>query len=169
VATGRVSIDLGVGRRTQSLGPLDVGFDATADVVFDVIAGPYLEATPRAMADKLRVLERGTDFVLAEHRTPVRWGLSAITVETVRFSRPWRVDFRLARGPVPSVVERFELTEQDARTTLRYSGELETDLWRLGSWWGSVVARRWVAAVETSLSAIKAEAERRASKSGRAG
>jgi len=33
-------------------------------------------------------------------------------VETVRFTRPGRVDFRLVRGPVPHVVEAFVLTEQ---------------------------------------------------------
>src|SRR2546425_461639 len=49
VATGRVTVDLGLGRRRRSLGPLEIGFRAPADVVFDVIAGPYLHATPRAM------------------------------------------------------------------------------------------------------------------------
>jgi hypothetical protein len=162
VASGRISIDLRIGRRKRSLGPLSVAFDAPAEVVFDVIAAPYLKATPRAMADKLHVLERGTDLVLAEHHTPVRWGLSALTLETVRFSRPDRIDFRLARGPVPSVIERFELTDEDGRTTLRYTGELETDLWGLGATWGTLVARHWTAAVETSLAGVKVEAERRA-------
>jgi hypothetical protein len=64
-------------------------------------------------------------------------------------------------------VESFKLSEEQGRTTLRYSGELETDLWMLGSWWGRIVAQRWVAAVETSLGSIKAEAERRAAKSHR--
>jgi hypothetical protein len=114
------------------------------------------------MADKLDVLERGGDLVLAEHRTPVRWGLWALTLETVRFSRPDRIDFRLARGPVPSVVERFELTDEDGRTMLRYTGELETDLWGLGATWGALVARHWTAAVEKSLAGVKVEAERRA-------
>ena len=162
IATGRVSVDLGVGRRRRPLGPLEVRFEAPPEVVFDVIAAPYLHPTPRAMAQKLRVLERGTDLVLAEHYTPVRWGLRTTTVETVRFNRPHRIDFRLTRGPVPSVVESFELTADDGGATLRYSGELQTDLWRLGELWGRIVANRWVAAVEASLSSIKSEAEHRA-------
>jgi hypothetical protein len=162
VASGRISIDLRIGRRKRSLSPLSMGFDAPTDVVFDVIAAPYLKATPRAMADKLHVLERGGDLVLAEHRTPVRWGLWALTLETVRFWRPDRIEFRLARGPVPSVVERFELTDEDGRTVLRYTGELETDLWGLGAMWGALVARHWTAAVEKSLAGVKVEAERRA-------
>src|SRR5205085_2880786 len=46
VATGRLSVDLGVGRRRRVLGPLELDVDAPRDVVFDVIAQPYLEATP---------------------------------------------------------------------------------------------------------------------------
>src|SRR5438309_6555625 len=149
-ATGRLSLDTGWGRQRSPLGPQRVDIDAPPSVVFDVIADPYLGTTPRAMSDKLRVLERGTDMVLAEHRTPVRRGLSSITVETVRFRRPDRVDFRLARGPVPAVVESFELAERERGTGLRYSGQLETDLWFVGSLWAAVVAPRWTAAVEAS-------------------
>ena len=51
--------------------------------------------------------------------------------------------FRLVRGPVPHVVEQFRLEEADGGTELGYSGELGTDLWALGRWWGAGVARRW--------------------------
>jgi hypothetical protein len=53
-------------------------------------------------------------MVLAAHFTPLggRLGLVAQTVETVRFTRPERVDFRLVRGPVPHVVEAFVLTSK---------------------------------------------------------
>src|SRR5215211_5867811 len=89
---------------------------APREVVFDVIAEPYLGRAPRALAEKLRVLERGSDLVLAAHFHPAggRLGLVAQTVETVRFTRPERVDFRLLRGPVPHVVEAFVLSEQAA-------------------------------------------------------
>jgi hypothetical protein len=160
--TGRLAVDLGWGRSRRSLGPLDVTITAPRELVFDVIASPYLGRTPAAMAGKLRVLERGSDMVLAEHYTPVRRGLMATTVETVRFTRPERVSFRLVRGPVPYVVEEFVLEEQDAVTTLRYHGELAADLWALGRWWGGVVGRQWNAAVAASLTSIAAEAERRA-------
>jgi polyketide cyclase/dehydrase/lipid transport protein len=162
VSTGRVGVDLELGRRSRPLGPVEVDFAAPREVVYDIIAAPYLGRTPHAMAAKLRVLERGDDMVLAEHHTPIGWGLSALTVETVRFNRPDRVAFRLVRGPVPYVLEWFELTERDSGSRLRYSGELAADLWGLGAWWSGVVTRRWVAAVEGSLSSVKAEAERRA-------
>src|SRR5260370_37963600 len=124
VSTGRVSVDLELGRRSRPLGPLEVDFAAPREVVYDLIAGPYLGRTPHAMAAKLRVLERSDDMVLAEHHTPIGWGLSALTVETVRFSRPDRVAFRLVRGPVPHVVEWFELSARDGGSRLRYSGGL---------------------------------------------
>jgi hypothetical protein len=140
---------------------------APREVVFDVIAEPYLGRAPRALAGKLRVLERGSDMVLAAHFTPLggRLGLVAQTVETVRFTRPERVDFRLVRGPVPYVVETFALSEQagGAGTRLAYSGEIGADLWRAGQRWCGLVARTWEQTVAASLAAVKAEAERRAS------
>src|SRR6266851_4888817 len=135
--------------------------------VFDVIAAPYLERTPRAMAGKLRVLERGTDMVLAEHYTPVHGGrLIATTVETVTFDRPRRVAFRLVRGPVPQVTEEFTLSERDGATTLGYAGELGADFGAAGQWWAAQVAAPWEAAVRASFAGIKAEAERRAGPGG---
>ena len=107
------------------------------------------------------MLERGSDLVLAAHFTPVH-GLTATTLETVRFEPPDRVHFRLVRGPVPHVVEQFELRETAAGTDLEYTGELGTDLWMLGGWWGAAVARRWEAAVQATLDAVKLESERRA-------
>jgi hypothetical protein len=70
LVTGKLNIDTGWGRRVRPLGPFGVQIAAPAETVFDVIAGPYLGRTPRAMSGKLRVLERGTDMVLAEHYTP---------------------------------------------------------------------------------------------------
>ena len=82
-------------------------------------------------------------------------------METVRFTQPERVDFRLVRGPVPHVVERFELTPTSAGgTTLEYGGELGTDLWWAGERWGDLVAARWERTVASALESIKAEAER---------
>ena len=101
---------------------------APQDVVFDVIAAPYLGPTPRALADKLHVRERGSDMVLAAHFTQVKCGITT-TLETVRFQRPDRIDFRLVRGPVPHLVESFLLTPTDAGTELRWQGELGTDGW----------------------------------------
>jgi hypothetical protein len=159
---GALTVDLGIGRSVRPLGPITVRIDAPHEVVYDVIAAPYLHRTPRALEAKLHVIERGADLVLAEHFTEVG-RLVATTVETVRFEAPHVVHFRLVRGPVPHVVERFVLGEDDDRTTLLYTGEVGTDLWALGRWWGRQVSVRWEAAVRSSLAAIKSEAERRAS------
>jgi Polyketide cyclase / dehydrase and lipid transport len=163
LVTGAISVDLQVGRRSRPLDPLSVGIDAPRELVFDVIAEPYLGRQTRTVAEKIKVLERGADMVLAAHFTPVHQHLVAQTVETVRFTRPERVDFRLVRGPVPHVVERFTLADADGGTRLEYQGELATDLWALGQRWGDLVARRWERVVADSFASIKAEAERRSS------
>lgn len=160
---GALTIDLRIGRSLRSLGPLTIGIDAPREVVFDVISAPYLGRTPRALEKKLRVIEREDAMVLAEHYTDVGRFVTT-TLETVRFQAPTRVDFRLVRGPVPHVIEQFELREVETSTELRYSGELGTDLWALGRWWGGLVARKWEAAVRASLDGVKVEAERRASR-----
>jgi hypothetical protein len=160
LTSGALTLDLEAGRRMQPLGPLLQTIRAQQEVVFDVIAGPYLGKTPRALADKLQVWERGADMVLAAHFTPVKCGITT-TLETVRFERPDRIDFRLVRGPVPHLAESFLMTPSDGGTELRWQGELGTDLWALGEWWGSRVARAWTHAVRTSLHDLAAEAERR--------
>jgi hypothetical protein len=114
VVTGKATIDTGWGRRVRPLGPFGVQIAAPAATVFDVIAAPYLGRTPRAMAGKLQVLDRGTDMVLAEHYTPVHRGrLTAATLETVTFDRPRTIGFRLVRGPVPHLTEQFALSDDD--------------------------------------------------------
>ncbi len=161
VVRGALTLDLGLGRRLRPLGPIERTIAAPPGTVFDVIAAPYLGRTPRAMHDKLRVWERGSDMALAAHLTTAG-RLTTTTVETVRFERPHRISFRLLRGPVPHVVETYELAESPGGTRFLYSGELGTDGWRLGQWWGDRVARPWERAVAASLDAIQAEAERRA-------
>jgi hypothetical protein len=164
VVTGRLTIDTGWGRRVRPLGPFGVEIAAPATTVFDVIALPYLGRTPRAMSGKLQVLQRGTDMVLAEHYTPAHGGrLTAATLETVTFDRPQRIAFRLVRGPVPHITEEFALTEHDGTTRLEYSGELGTDFAGAGQWWADRVAAAWEAAVRSSFTSIRAEAERRVS------
>lgn len=161
LARGALTLDLGIGRRLRSLGPLSWEIGAPPDVVFDVIASPYLGRTPLALQHKLEVWERGSDMVVAAHFTRV-WRMVATTVETIRFERPRAVHFRLIRGPVPHVVESFELRAVESGTELTWEGELGTDLWQLGSWWGSRVAQIWTETVRSSLESVKAEAERRA-------
>jgi hypothetical protein len=162
LARGALTLDTGIGRTLRPLGPVEFAVAAPREVIFDVIATPYLDRTPRALRSELDVWERGSDMVLAAHFTPVRCGVAS-TVETVRFRRPERVDFRVVRGPVPHVVESFLLESIDGDTRLTWQGELGTDFWTLGAWWGKRVARQWERAVRRSLEAIAAEAERRAS------
>src|SRR5918992_627057 len=162
VARAGLTLDIGIGRRIRPLGPVALDIAAPPELVFDVIAAPYLGRTPRALRGKLEVIERGTDLVLAAHFTPVAPGLRVTTVETVRFERPERVSFRLVKGPVPHVVERYELRASDAGTAFEYRGELGTDLWALGAAWGNAVAPSWEQTVEGTLERVRAEAERRA-------
>jgi hypothetical protein len=144
VVSGQMTVETGLGRRVQPLGPLTVAIAAPREAVFDVIAAPYLGPTPRAMAGEIEVLERGSDMVLAAHRTLLGWGMVATTVETVRFEPPQMVAFRHLRGPVPHVVERFTLDDDTGSTRLTYEGELGTDFWQLGRWWGTrSPARGW--------------------------
>lgn len=63
-------------------------------------------------------------------------------METVRFTRPARIDLRLVRDPVPHVTETFELHQIGTHTRLTCTGELGTDLWALGQQWATVVSRR---------------------------
>jgi hypothetical protein len=163
LVTGAIPVDLGLGRRLRPLGPFGIDIEAPVEVVFDVLSEPYLGRQTRAVAEKIRVLERGSDMVLAAHRTALRGRLVATTVETVRFTRPERIDFRLTRGPVPYVVEQFCLGGHGRHTRLEYTGQLGTDLWALGARWGDVVAAPWQRTVQTTFAAVKVEAERRTS------
>lgn len=163
--TGALTLDLGIGRRTRALGPLRLTIAAPRELVFDQLALPYLSASPpRALREKVTVLERGDGLVLASHRTRVG-PLTATTVETVAFARPQSISFRLVRGPVPYVVERFELAERDdGSTELLYTGELGADLWLLGRAWAALVARSWIGAVSGSLESVRELAERSAAR-----
>lgn len=160
VVRGALTIDLGWGRRLRPLGPILVHVQAPRELVFQIISAPYLDRTPRALEGKLHVVERGQDMVLAAHYTRVH-GLLTTTLETVKFTAPERVDFRLVRGPVPHVIESFLLHVDDGGTELEYRGELGTDLWWLGEAWGRRVAAAWEGAVRISLEGVRVEAERR--------
>ena len=164
VVRGALTIDLGIGRRVRPLGPISIAITAAPETVFDVIAAPYLGKTPQAMADKLRVVERGADMVLADHFTHLGRGGTAVTSETVRFERPHTVSFRLVRGPVPHVVETFDLQPSEGGTSITYTGEMGADCWAVGTWWMGKVAAKWEQAVTASLASIREEAERKAAK-----
>jgi hypothetical protein len=69
VVKGQLTLDTGLGRTVRPLGPVILGIGAPREVVFDVIAGPYLGRTPRALNDEIDVWERGSDMVLAAQRS----------------------------------------------------------------------------------------------------
>ncbi|MDA8117073.1 MAG: SRPBCC family protein [Actinomycetota bacterium] len=167
VVRGSLVADVRVGRRKVDLEEFETTIAAPRETVFEVIASPYLLRTPHAMADKLKVLERGSDMVLAEHYTPATFGIVTTTLETVRFERPERLHFRLLRGPVPHGEEIFELFDEGGRTRFHYSGWLEADLGPAGAAWARAVARHWNRKVRDSVAAVKEEAERRASRPAR--
>jgi hypothetical protein len=161
IATGRLTVDLGLGRSLRPLGPVRRTIAAPPELVFDVVAEPYLGRTPHALREKLDVWESGADMALAAHFTETPLG-TATTVETVRFERPSEIRFRLLRGPVPHVEESFVLGPHEAGTELVWSGELGTDLWALGAWWGRKIAAIWEQTVRDALENVATEAERRA-------
>ena len=162
VARAGLTLDIGIGRTIRPLGPIALDIAAPPEVVFDVIAAPYLGRTPRALRGKLEVIERGVDLVLAAHFTPVARRITVTTVETVRFERPHRISFRLVKGPVPHVLESYELRSSETGTAFEYRGELGTDLWALGAAWANLVAPSWEQTVDRSLASVRTEAERRA-------
>lgn len=160
IASGRLTLDTGWGRRTRALGPQIVRIAAPRQLVFGMVAAPYGTTPPPAFREKIEVLDRGRDMVLAAHRTK-SGRLTTVTVETVTFAPPERIGFRLVRGPVPFVVEQFVLRELEGGTLteLEYAGELGTDGWALGAAWGARVARRWEDVVAGSLAELKSAAE----------
>src|SRR3954471_460645 len=81
-ARGPLTLATGVWGGVRALGPVDFVIAAPREVVFDVIATPYLDRTPRALQRELAVWERGSDMVLAAHFTEVKCGRKK-TVETV--------------------------------------------------------------------------------------
>jgi len=146
---------------TRPLGPQIVRIAAPRELVFDLVRVAYdPERAPARLRDKIRVLMRDGNTVLAEHRTKVG-RFVAVTLETVRFTPPERIDFQLLHGPVSGAAEQFALRDVDGRgaTELRYTGELATGWWIAGAAWGAFVAYFWERAVAASLADLKAASE----------
>ena len=75
VVTGRLTLDLGIGRRTRPLGPLHLDIAAPRDTVHAAAAAPDPHRQTRAMREQVEIRERAGQMVLAAHRTPVGSGL----------------------------------------------------------------------------------------------
>lgn len=54
VVSGALPVDVNVGRRSRPLGPQTIGVTAPRELVFDVIAAPYLAPQRQAMEEKTR-------------------------------------------------------------------------------------------------------------------
>lgn len=159
LAMGRAHLDLGFGRSLHQLGPLTVTIRAPRELVFEVIAAPYLG---RSSTAGIEILARSGDLVVARHRTRVHF-YTAQTTEVVDLTAPSRVGFRHLTGPVPHAVEAFTLEEVDGVTELRYSGELGIDYFILGRIAGRYWVRpQWERVVSEHMNDVKQRAETRA-------
>lgn len=159
LAMGRAHLDLGVGRSYHALGPLTATIRAPRELVFEVIAAPYLG---RSSTSGIEVLARNGELVVARHHTRVHF-YTAQTTEVVAFTPPASVGFRHLTGPVPHAVEQFELEETDGVTELRYSGELGIDFFILGRIAGRHWVRpQWERVVTAHIEDVRQRAEARA-------
>jgi hypothetical protein len=160
LAMGRLHLDLGWGRSFHELGPIALPIAASRELVFEVIAAPYVGRAPRGSG--IEVLARDGSLVVAAHHTKVHF-YTARTVEVVELEEPSRVGFRHLTGPVPHAVEHFELEEDGEGTQLRYGGEIGIDYFVFGR----IAARHWVRGqwertVREHLEDVKRSAEQRA-------
>ena len=163
VVRGSLTLDLGIGRRLRPLGPLRLGIAAPREVVFDVIAAPYLGRTPRALRVKLEVLERGEDLVLAAHHTPA-YGLTRDHARDgpLRAARARALPARARPGPARRRALRAprdrgrDRARVHRRARHRPLGSRRSSVGRRGR---ADAGRR---PSESSLDGIKAEAQRRA-------
>jgi hypothetical protein len=159
LAMGRMHLDLGLGRSFHPLGPLTVTIRAPRELVFEMIAAPYLG---RVKVPGIEVLAGDEHLVVARHHTRVHF-YTAQTTEVVDFTPPTRVGFRHLSGPVPHALEEFVLEETDGVTELRYSGELGIDFYILGRIAGRHWVRpQWDRVVSAHLEDVKQRAEARA-------
>ena len=71
VVTGRLTLDLGVGRRTRPLGPLHINIAAPRETVYAAAAAPYADRQPRAMRENQD-----------RERTPRSWVVGASNRES---------------------------------------------------------------------------------------
>jgi hypothetical protein len=161
LAMGRLHLDLGLGRSFHQLGPITATIRAPRELVFEIIAAPYLG---RSSVPGIEVLARGEGLVVARHETRVHF-YTAQTTEAIDLTPPTRVGFRHLSGPVPHALEEFALEQTDLGTELRYSGEIGIDFFILGR----IAARHWVrpqweGVVSAHIHDVRQRAEARAAR-----
>jgi hypothetical protein len=162
LAMGRLHLDLRWGRSLHELGPMTVRIAAPRELVFEIIAAPYLGRAPAGSG--IEVLARSDNLVVAIHYTRIHF-YTARTVEVIDFEPPSRVGFRHLTGPVPHAVEEFALEEVRGDTELRYAGELGIDFFVFGRIAGRHWVRpQWERVVREHLEDLKQRAEQGASR-----
>jgi hypothetical protein len=162
LAMGRLHLDLGWGRSLHELGPITVRIAAPRELVFEIIAAPYLGRAPGRSG--IEVIARSDALVVATHYTKVHF-YTARTVEVIDLEPPKRVGFRHVTGPVPHAVEEFALEEVGEGTELRYAGELGIDFFGLGRIAGRYWVRpQWERVVREHLDDLRERAEQIASR-----
>jgi hypothetical protein len=163
LAMGRLHLDLGIGRSLHQLGPITTAIRAPRELVFEVIAAPYLGRSS-AEAAGIEVLARSESLVVAKHFTRVHF-YTAQTTEAIDLAPPRRVGFRHLCGPVPHALEEFVLEETDAGTELRYSGEIGIDFFLFGRIAGRYWVRpQWERVVSAHIADVRERAEARAAR-----
>jgi hypothetical protein len=162
LAMGRLHADLGFGRSLHQLGPITATIRAPRELVFEIIAAPYLGRN--SAVSEIEVLARSENLVVARHHTRVHF-YTAQTTEAVDFTPPTRVGFRHLTGPVPLALEEFILEKTELGTKLRYSGEIGIDFFALGRLAGRFWVRpQWERVVSAHIEDVKERAEARATR-----
>jgi hypothetical protein len=161
VTRAGLTLDIGIGRRIRPLGPIVLDIAAPPEVVFDVIAAPYLGRTPRALRNKLEVIERGADLVLAAHFTPVAPGLTVPRSRPCGSSDPTASRSRSSRGRCRTC---SNATNCDRATSVPRSSTAASSAPTCGhsAAPGAMWSPSWEQTVEQSLESVRTEAERRA-------
>ena len=156
---GGLTVDTGWGRTVRPLGPIALDIAAPPDLVFATCSQSHISGGRRGPWPASSRWSSAGRTWSSPPTTPIRRGLVATTLETVRFQRPHRIDFRLvAARPVRG--RAFPADPGSGRHSLEYGGELGADFWLVGRWWGDRVATKW-AVVRATFDTVKAEAERR--------
>lgn len=163
MGAGKLTLDTGWGRTEHRLGPVGWDIAAPRELVWQQFSSTYLGTIPRDLRDSVAVLERGSDLVVAWHRS-VMGPYAAETVEAVGFEEPERIRFRHLRGPVPHAVEEFRFDEVDGESShITYEGVLGLDGWGVGSLFARrVVVPIWMGIVTEHVESTIEAATKRA-------
>lgn len=151
---------------TATIKSLRVLIAAPRELVFEMAAavGGSLPGAPPHTSE---LISRDGDRLVVRYDVPARFG-SVRLVEEVLLTPPSRIDYRLVDGPLDRVEEWLTFEEAADGTVVVYGGVVEHRAPILGPLLARLVAvPRYRAFMTRTLAALKAAAERRASRSHR--